>query len=217
MITETKTKKKQAKIELQNPNTGFKIKLTNMKTQYFPDELKETDILKVKIGDIVSIGWNVNTLYKVVDIYRDMISTIEYENWKKRLITYFGVIIDQKIYDFLEKYKNSGNFGVCRIKIKTVLRGDKLPIKGGVKILKELDVVSPICYKDLKVTDLKNIVRLKINSESAFEYQIKAIVTKKDKIVKQRKAVELLIDTLNPNLNPPVEVAETVFDVESSF
>lgn len=185
-ITQMKTK-----IEVSNP-TNVKFKIRNLKNTHYPKELLETDYLKLKKGDLVSQGYNYNTIYEVIDIYRGGMSVAEYEVWIKAvgIQSYSPSPVNKDMFDLLETYKNNCNFGVCYIKIQTALRGDKLPKKGGIKVIKEpADVIS---YKTLRKVDLDEQISYKDMNILQFETQITNIVAKKQTVIKTKDALNTL-------------------------
>lgn len=179
------------KIEVSNP-TNVKFKIRNLKNEHYPKELLETDYLKLKKGDLVSQGYNYNTIYEVLDIYRGGMSVAEYEIWIKAvgIQSYSPSPSNKQMFDLLEDYKSNCNFGVCYIKIQTALRGNKLPKKGGIKVIKEpADVIG---YKTLRKVNLDEQISYKDMNILQFETQIKNIDAKKQTVVKIKDALNTL-------------------------
>lgn len=126
----------------------LKFKITNMESQIYPGKLTETDYFGFKVGDLVSHLFGSVLIYEVVDIYRDTISSSELAAWRNRVANYYydpktqettiKQIKDKKAFDLLAEYEKNGNFGVCTLKLKVVLRGNKVPVRTNIKVFKEI-------------------------------------------------------------------------------
>lgn len=191
----------------------MRLKITNTRTQYYPNALTETDYHKFKVGDLVCIGYNYNTIYQIESIFRDVLDINDEKRWLSKIVHQYATygttpakvqIYDQKMFDLIQEYKKNGNFGVCRIKLKTLLRGTNLPKRAGTKLVWEPDQVSAINYNRIQKVDINAILKSKDHMIARVDRQISKLNSRKDNIIKNKQALEQLDNLLNPKLPEPV-------------
>lgn len=140
---------KQEEIEI----TAFKIKLTNLKKKNFPDELKETDYLQYKVGDILRKGAS-STIYKVIGLYRGSVRQGIFDHYFQH-----GMVKtknDIKFKEMMEKYKESANFGVCYMRVIPIMKNYQ-PIQARrVAVVSELDQICTSVNRKYWRYDLKS-------------------------------------------------------------
>jgi len=214
--TMTKPKKvKQAKIELEDSAPKLRFKITNTRAQHFPGPLAETDIFKFKVGELVSNSYNSTVIYEIVEISRDILHSTEISNWQSRLYRLErqadGTISrsyskDTTVTDLLEKYKQSSNFGVCRIKLKTVLRGANISQKASYKYVKELDIVKAVNYNGLVRVDLDDMLRRRQGTVAKADTQIYRLTARRSNALKQMNAIEAVKNKYFPPVAQPIEL-----------
>jgi len=213
--TMAKPKVKQTKIELDTtPKLRFKI--TNTRAQHFPGPLTETDYFGFKVGELVCNSYNSTAIYEIVEISRDILHTTEISNWRSKLLrstkqpdgTILTVPKDQKAYDLLVKYQESNNFGVCRIKLKTVLRGTNISQKNTYKNIKELDIVKCINYNGIERVDLNNLIQKKTTIVTKLNSQVVKLQTRLSSTKRHMTSLEMVRDKYFPPEAEPVELKD---------
>lgn len=213
-MTATMKKPQQTKIEVAEPKLRFKI--TNQKAKYFPDALTETDYHKLKIGDIVTVGTNYNSLYEVIDIWRATVTEYELNHWNSRIAHSYSNITgstreilykDNDLKKLLDKYKESGNFGVCQIKIKTILRGNNIARRTSTKILFEPETTRHINYNNVltRVSIADMILRKQTQADHAVAVADRA-TKKRDLLLHSKGVLEALEARRNPK---PIVLEDT--------
>lgn len=194
------TELKQTEINFDAPvnensdSPVFKLKVTNIRKSAYPtNSPQESDLFKFKIGDFVSKN---NAIFQVVSITREPIT----QNQINVLITAGKGYINNPEIDktklLFEEYKKNGNFGVCRITIKPLIRGSKEIAKGKLVKFIETDQIRAINYNGYIKVDLPNIVKTR-------DYWIASI---KDKIKTQESRLKTQVemrDAVLKLINPP--------------
>lgn len=219
-------KKTKNPIETTNP-TNFRIKITNTRVVAYPNKLTETDYFGFKVGDLVATSYSTNTIYEVVDIYRDMLSPHDYNVWNSRIarVGYSPPqptgtapklnIIDQKAYDLLEGYKKTGNFGICVLQLKAVLRGAVMPTKPAKKFVKEFDQIKVINYNNLIKVDIEKMLKTKEMQIKRADINATKAVARRDSIEKGRVALEKLNNIYFPK--PTAVELDCATDTSTDF
>src|SRR5688572_32977678 len=166
-----KTKKlENAVVEVSSNPSPIKFKITNLRTNAYPNALVKSDYHGYEIGDYISKG-SENTIYQITEMKREGITESEISAYNQKLHRY-GNTSDKKLSDLLVDYKKNGNFGVCYIGMKPIARGGKRVAKGKTVFFSEIDHSSPIsyrrCYHKL---DVKSAVSTK-------DYQIRSLSNK---------------------------------------
>lgn len=215
--TMTKPKKvKQTKIELDDTTPKLRFKITNTRAQHFPGPLTETDYFKYKVGELVCNSYNSTAIYEIVEISRDILHSTEITNWESRLYrneklsdgSMHKVSRDSTATDLLEKYKKSNNFGVCRIKLKTVLRGANVSQKASYKIIKELDIVKAVNYNGIIRADLDTMLQRRANTVTKLNSQATRINARRDSAIRQMTAIETVKNKYFPPVAQPIPLLD---------
>lgn len=215
--TMTKPKKvKQTKIELDDTAPKLRFKITNTRAQHFPGPLTQTDYFGFKVGELVCNSYNSTAIYEIVEISRDILAGSEITQWESRLYrneklsdgSLHKVSRDSLATELLEKYKKSNNFGVCRIKLKTVLRGANISQKNSFKIVKELDIVKAVNYNGIVRVDLDAMLQRRANAVSKLTSQAVRINARKDSAMKQMYAIEAVKNKYFPPTAQPIPLLD---------
>jgi len=143
------SKLKKEEIEI----TAFKIKLTNLKKKNFPDELKETDYLQYKVGDILRKGAS-STVYKVIGLYRGSLRQAMYDHYFQHGMA--KTKNDTKFKEMMERYKESANFGVCYMRIVPIMKNYQPVRAKKMTIVSELDQICTSVNRKYWRYDLKS-------------------------------------------------------------
>lgn len=182
----------QTTLELEQ-NPGFKLKFTNLrKAAYATNAPEESDYFKYKIGDYLT-KYNAQTpIYEVVAITRQPLVEAQAKGWETRLMRYgsaSGKSSDQVATNLIADYRKNGNFGVCQIVIKSVLRGDKEVLKGKLLRFLEIDHVKSINHRSFGKVDLQSIIRNRDYVITKHNRYVDAYQAKLDREILLRDAV----------------------------
>lgn len=197
-MSQTKKKKveEQSKVEMG----GFRLKITNLKKEAFPDPLTSSDYHGFAVGDYIVKGRNNNNLFQVTEITREAFPDYQYQailrslNYKNNLGQV--VIRDQKLYDLIEKYKKSHNFGVCWIKYKTIVRGGKVINNSRVTRFCEITHYHSNSY--YKVVNPVTVMASKSSEATLIDYKIQKLLNKQKALNDTKNAIEAHLDSLKP-------------------
>lgn len=205
----------QTELELDK-NPGFKLKFTNLrKTAYPTNTPEESDYFKFKIGDYIT-KYNAQTpIYEVVAIERQSMTESQAKGWDTKLLRYssgYGSAstprsTDQIASNLIEEYRKNGNFGVCQITMKPVIRGDKEIAKGKLIRFLEMDHVKSINHRSFGKVDLPSIVRNRDYAIGRWNRYLTAYQAKLDREILLKAAVMKLIQSKVVPIADPVEVA----------
>jgi len=189
----SRTKKQKieepAKIEV---SSGFRLKITNLRKDAFPDPLTESDYMGAKVGDFMIK--NTSTIYEVVGLSREPFPDTEYDRILKNLTAYNQQIRDQKLKDLIDKYKKSNNFGACIITLKSVIRGGKIVAKGKITRLNEI-TASGGYYSPWRIVTLPDIAKTKKQNAKYFEDQIAKLESKRQVQLDIAKTIDTFIQS----------------------
>lgn len=211
--TMTKPKVKQAKIDVEeNLIPKLRFKITNTKAQYFPDPLTQTDYFGWQVGDLLCSSYNTTAIFEVVEISRDLLTAVELASLESRLYNKSkqsdGTIIklpkDKLACDLFEKYKNCGNFGVCTVKLKTVMRGATISQRNNFKTIKELAFVKSVNYNGFVRADLDAMIQRRTNVVNKVAAQANRLVARRDSALKQIQAIETVKNKYYPPVASPI-------------
>lgn len=219
---------KESKVEVEVP--ALKFRFVKTKEKAYPNPLEETDYFGWKVGDLLVQGYNYNTVYQIINIFRDNLDPTLDTSWMSRVVRQqmnyqtkqsVPMVMDQKMHDLLLEYKKNGNFGACRIQIKTVLRGTQLPKRKSIKLVWEPEQVRHINYNGLMKVDIAHLHRIKDSSLGSLNNKISALESRKNNVLKHKAALDQLDNILNPKLPEVVpsgqdDIEELENPVESS-
>lgn len=182
----------QTELELDK-NPGFKLKFTNLrKTAYPTNTPEESDYLKLKIGDYIT-KYNAQTpIYEVVAITRESLTEAHMKGWDAKLMRYGGASgksSDQIATNLIAEYRKNGNFGVCQITMKPVIRGDKEVAKGKLIRFLEMDHVRSINHRSFGKVDLDFIIRNRDYAIGRWNRYLTAYQVKLDREILLKAAV----------------------------
>lgn len=187
----------QTTLEL-DPNPGFKLKFTNLrKTAYPTNTPAESDYFKFKIGDYIT-KYNAQTpIYEVVAINRQPLVESQAKGWDAKLLRYssgYGSAstprsTDQIASNLLAEYRKNGNFGICQITIKPILRGDKEVVKGKLIRFLEMDHVKAINHRSFGKVDLRDIIKNRDYAINRWGKYVNAYQNKLDRELLLKSAV----------------------------
>lgn len=198
-----KKAKNQKKTE-EVSNTGFRLKITNLRTAAYPGPLEQTDYLGMKVGDYVTKG-SENTVYQVVQLQREGITDQEYARWASRCLS------NKKAKDLIDEYKKNSNFGACYVAVKPIIRGGKEVAKGRIVRFNEMD--SLLYHRGTyQVVTLEQLIANRTANINSIEWNLNKWLAKKNIQVKARDVIQAYIDKLNPPqaVSTPIEVAATI-------
>lgn len=193
---ELKKEQKQTTTPSTENVLPLKFKITNLKNQIYPNPLTETDYHKLEVGDMVTVGYNSSNIYEITSIMRDTVDHTTMGMWKKKLTT--GYLRDKKMSDLLEQYEKCGNFGVNRIQLKVILRGDKAPVRMTYKSLLEPETIRAVNYKlMLEKVELDDIINNRTSIVNYENHRINKLIIKRDAAQKRLDAVRSLKDSID--------------------
>jgi hypothetical protein len=157
------TELKQTEINFEEKTTDspvFKLKVTNIrKSAYSTNTPEESDFFNFKIGDYLSKGGS--AIYQVCGIHREPISQHQIDKIDQKLKNYASPTHDlAKLKQLFEEYKKNGNFGVCRITVKCVLRSGK-EVSGRIYKFLEFEQSRYFTYNCFQKVDLQNVIKHK--------------------------------------------------------
>lgn len=190
-----------------DPNPGFKLKFTNLrKTAYPTNTPEESDYFKYKIGDYITKHHAKTSIYEIIYIDRQAITDAQAMGWDTKLKRY-GSSWDKVATDLITEYRKNGNFGVCEITVKPVLRGGKEVAKGRLVRFLEMDHVKAINHRSFEKIDLQAIIRIRDRSIIKLNRYVNAYQAKLDReILLKSVVVRLYQSKLTPTVvTTPVE------------
>lgn len=175
--------KNQPELEIAKPfESGFKLKITNLRKTAYPANPTESDYYGFKPGDFIYKGSWPNRIYEVTHITREALADYTYNHLSANLINKNGISRDVKAKDLLESYKKTGNFGMCKVYMKSVVSGDKIPKKPRTTSFLELMCIRSVSYSNYYTkTDLQTLIQQRDNSIGYAERRKKAINKQIDK------------------------------------
>ena len=221
-MNQTKTKKtEQAKVEVAG---NFKLKIINLKKTAFPDPLTQTDYHGFKVGDILTKGRKSNTVFEVVEIYREAFPEYQYDGIFASLHYKDGQgnlhCKDENLLKLIEKYRTSHNFGACWVRLKTLVRGGK-PITTS-RITRFCEVNFYKNNPSYHVTDLAAIANSNNLAANYIDYQINRLQARQKRYRDTEFAVlgfiKAEVDASNPKpkKEPKQESPQAVLAVEQN-
>lgn len=215
-VTMKKPQVEGTKIEVAEPKLRFKI--TNTKAAHYPNTLLETDYHKLKTGDVVIIGTNYNVLYEVIEISRQLLPMANYQTWKKRLYNQTTdangnpILIprDNKLANLLDEYIEKNHFGICLIRLQTLIGGNNISRRKSVKVMYEPDMVKAINYRyQPTVVSVEDMIKRKQSMQTRAQIAANRAVSKANLLDKSILALTELRDELGKK-KPPVVVPAPV-------
>jgi hypothetical protein len=181
----------EEKLDMEESSPAFKLKITNLrKVAYTTNSPEESDYFKFRVGELLSRGSSLTTIYEVVSIFREPITMLQYDDWIKRLKKYNNTISDMNAKNFIDEYKKNGNFGACRVYVKPLIRGERELVKSRVVNFLEIDHIGTFRYNGYHRTDLNSLIRMRTSSISKYTHVINRATMKK-------AGEERLLTTLN--------------------
>ena len=198
----------QTTLELDS-NPGFKLKFTNLRKTAYPTNTPEkSDYFKYEIGDYITKYNAQSPIYEVIYIDRLAITDAQARGWDTKLTRYGGVSSkssDQVATNLIVEYRKNGNFGVCQITMKPVLRGEKEVVKGKLIRFLEMDHVKSINHRSFGKVDLQAIIKNRDYSIGRLNRYVSAYEAKRDREIllkaavvrlHQSKLTPIVVDTL---------------------
>lgn len=190
---------------LQQP--GFKIKLTNIRTSSYPKELTETDIFKFKTGDYLVKSTSSKTIYQIVNLSRESFFAWECDIEKD---------VDKDLLEKVKEYRKTGNFGVCYMHIKCIMRNGKRLKKAQLIRVSEIrnsinptyrrfvpfDVYQAIAYKTSKSISLHQKITTLLSKRSFMDAEIKELHLLRDEM--ENKSTEQAKNLTNTVIETPL-------------
>lgn len=188
-------KKVQTKIEVPGiDGIPFKLRLTNSRTKAYPKPPEEADYSKFRVGDYICKHNNSTTIYEVVDIYRVPISDQQIELCKN-----YHIVNNKEVLRLLAEYKKNGNFGLCEIVAKPILRGSKALVKSRCVIFSDIAMG---WRREYYKVDLNNLLNTKRHRLHKLDFRLTNLYNK-------RKSESDRIDAL-ANLINSTKVPNTI-------
>lgn len=172
---------------------AFKLKITNLRKAAYPTNTpQESDYLQIKVGDLLCKGTSYTTIYEVVAIVREPISTNQWKEWDGKLRKYNNNISDTKAKKLIDEYQKNGNFGACRISAKPILRGDKEVQRPRLTKFLEIEHITAFRWNGFQKTNVQGILRYRDAQISKYTYTINSCTMKRQKEQDLRNALSNL-------------------------
>lgn len=180
--------------------SGFKIKLTNLRKVYPTNTPAVSDINKFNIGDYIVRHRAENVIYQVVGIVREPIAPATLDLFMKKVTSSNGSVIHhlQRFHPYLLEYKKNGNFGVCRVYYKTVLRGGKRRTNGRLMSFWELDQIHGTNYGKIDISEAVKLQDISIIRAQRKIDQYNALVRQHQTRLSNSKAFQAELRSLLP-------------------
>lgn len=185
--------KEEARIEV-----GFKIKMTNLRKDAYPNPLVESDYFKWKVGDILTKG---NTFYVITQLSRMPLTETQMKLFKSANVGGIGpnaYTKDQTLKRLLEEYEKKGNFGHCKIHLNPLIRGGKEVLKPrGTSIMEITNTGAYLNYRSgYSKTDLLSQIKTMEYQASSLDYKIQRMKDKKTSLTKRANVLEVVYNKL---------------------
>lgn len=185
--------KEEAKIEV-----GFKIKVTNLRKDAYPNPLVESDYFKWKVGDILTKG---NTFYVITQLSRMPLTETQMKMFKSANVGGSGASAytkDVTLKKLLDEYQKKGNFGHCKIHLNPLIRGGKEVLKPrGTSIMEIANTGAYLNYRSgYSKTDLLSQIKTLEYQASSIDYKIQRMKDKKTSLTKRANVLEVVYNKL---------------------
>jgi hypothetical protein len=213
-------KKKNKKSSVVEEVTGIPklfFKVTNLKKLSYPDELIETDLLKIKVGDYMFKGAG-NNIFEVTKIERDSLVESGYKYIYSNIHNLRNnVCTNQLVADLLEKYKKSNNFGYCRIYVKRIIRGGKNVKKGNNISFLEVYQILELGHNIYKLADIDKMIYSKELAEKRLDTSITTLISKKQVHTDFKEALLRLKNKNESTTEAKITVVDSPEKIETSL
>jgi len=196
------TELKQSEIEFVNSNPNpseesdapvFKLKVTNLRKSAYPTIIPtESDLFKFKVGDFIC-KQSGNAVFQVVSMIREPLCQDLLDRFNKRSQGYRGYNEVQRAKELLDEYQKNGNFGVCKITIKPLLRGSKEITKGKLVKFFEIEQIRSMTYNAYAKVNLTDLIKTRGYWISSIQTKIKNLESRLNTQVTMRDAIQKLL------------------------